>query len=452
MTTTLFASELLTTDGWRDNCRLRLENGRIASIETDVSADAGDERHGAIVPTLANLHSHAFQRGMAGLAEARGSATDDFWSWRETMYRFARRMTPGQLEAVAAQAYMEMLESGFGRVGEFHYLHGDAEGRAYADIGEMSARIAAAAEGTGIALTLLPVFYAHAAFGGAPLRAHQARFGATVESYAKLLARCRDIVAPLAGARVGVAPHSLRAVTAAELEAVVALAGQAPIHIHIAEQVAEVRDCMAWSGTRPVRWLLDHAPVDERWCLVHATHVEADEVAGMAAAGACVGLCPVTEANLGDGIFPLPEYLEAGGLLGVGTDSNVRIDAASELALLEYSQRLSRRLRNIVGHQGRSTGRALFEHALQGGGKAMGAGRAGIVAGGPADLVSLATRDAALICRGGDTLLDSWIFASARNVVDCVWVNGSKLVEAGCHRRRDVIRRAFGRAMEELCA
>lgn len=452
MITTLLASQLLTADGWRSDCRLRLEAGRIISIDENAVVQPGEERHAAVVPAIANLHSHAFQRAMAGLAEKRSVGKDDFWSWREAMYRVAARMSPPQLEAVAAQAYVEMLESGFGRVGEFHYLHRDVDGHAYADAGEMAARIAAAAAQSGIALTLLPVFYAHSAFGGAAPGANQRRFVCSLDEYAALLERCRAIVTTLPEGRAGVAPHSLRAVTPEELQAVLALAGPSPIHIHIAEQIAEVRDCISWCGDRPVRWLLEHAPVDQRWCLVHATHVDHGEVAAMAASGACVGLCPITEANLGDGIFPTGEFLGAGGRIGVGSDSNVYINMASELALLEYSQRLQRRVRNVVSLESLSTGRALFQRAALGGGVAVGGQPQGIAAGAAADLVSLVTDDAAMVCRNEDALLDAWIFASPRNVVDCVWVAGTKIVQAGRHCRRDSIRREFDKSMAELCS
>jgi formiminoglutamate deiminase len=449
--TTLFASELLTDAGWLHAVRVHVERGRVASLQSDAIPSPADERHAVIVPALGNLHSHAFQRGMAGLAESRGSSTDDFWSWRETMYRFAARMTPDQLEAVAGQAYAEMLEAGFGRVGEFHYLHHDVDGRPFADPGEMSARIAAAADRSGIALTLLPVFYAHASFDGTPPRAQQARFIHDVDGYARLLERCRAIVDGLPAGRVGVAPHSLRAVTPTELATVVQLAAGSPVHIHIAEQLNEVAECVAWSGARPVRWLLDHAPVDRRWCLVHATHVDVNELADMAASGATVGLCPVTEANLGDGIFPVAELCAAGGTFGVGTDSNVAIGVAAELSLLEYSQRLSRRVRNVVGLDGCSTGRALFQRALAGGGRALGLPGEGIRPGAPADLVSLDARHPALLSRGGDALLDSWIFASVRSAVDCVWVGGRKVVANGRHVHAEAIRRDYDEAMEALC-
>ncbi|MEJ0101003.1 MAG: formimidoylglutamate deiminase [Pseudomonadota bacterium] len=456
--TTIHASQLLAADGWKSSARLRIEAGRITSIETDVPPQPGDERHAVIVPAVPNLHSHAFQRGMAGFAESRGPGRDDFWSWRETMYRFAANMSPAQLEAVASQAYMEMVESGFSRVGEFHYLHHDLDGRPYSDIGEMAARIAAAARTTGIGLTLLPVFYAHASFGGLAPRDNQKRFILDTDGYARLIERCGTLLTDLPEARLGVAPHSLRAVTPEELQRVLHIArgigSDAPVHIHIAEQVAEVRDCIGWSGRRPVRWLLDHCEVDARWCLVHATHVDEGELSDIATTGAVVGLCPITEANLGDGVFPASRFIAGNGRFGVGSDSNVQISLAAELALLEYSQRLTQQGRNVIGgpEENMSTGRALFQRAHAGGSMALGTAGTALMKSAPADLVSLAADHPALVCRNGDALLDSWIFAGAQGAVDCVWVAGRKLVEKGRHVRRDEILRGYRQAMEELCA
>lgn len=449
--TVLYADQLLTADGWQTSARLHLHGERIAAIEIGVPAQSGDEQHAVIVPTMPNLHSHAFQRGMAGLAEKRGADADNFWSWRDTMYRFASRMNPEQLQAVAAQAYVEMLESGYGRVGEFHYLHHDVDGRHFADPAEMAGRIAAAAADTGIALSLLPVFYAHASFGGKAPSAAQARFIHDVDSYQQLIERCCAIVSTLPAGIVGVAPHSLRAVTPQQLEQVIGLLPDAPVHIHIAEQMNEVRDCLAWSGQRPVQWLLEHAPVDARWCLVHATHVDADELRGIAGSGASVGLCAVTEANLGDGIFPASEFIDVGGQFGIGTDSNVCISLAGELSLLEYTQRLSRQARNVVGLGSHSTGMALYRRALAGGAAALGVPGQTIAVGHAADLVSLSVEAPAMLCRSGDALIDSWLFAGVGGIVDCVWVGGRKQVEQGRHRQRDGIRAAYGKAMKELC-
>jgi len=447
--TVLFAERLLAADGWMDSVRLHVSGGRIAKIEAGVSAQSGDERHAVIVPAMSNLHSHAFQRGMAGLAETRGSETDNFWSWRDTMYRFALRMSPEQLQAVAAQAYVEMLEAGYCRVGEFHYLHHDVNAQPYADIGEMAGRIVAAAADTGIALTLLPVFYAHSSFGGREPTPQQGRFINDLDRYARLIERCAELIKGAPAGVLGVAPHSLRAVTPEELAQVVQLRPGQPVHIHIAEQTGEVRDSLAWSGKRPVRWLLDNLPVDARWCLVHATHVDEGEIRDMARSGATVGICPVTEANLGDGIFPLVEYLAEGGAYGVGTDSNVCISLSGELSLLEYSQRLSRRVRNVVSVAGQSTGMTLFRQALEGGARALG-GSAGIIEGGAADLVSLVVDHPATVGRSHDALLDSWVFASNGGVIDCVWVDGVKQVAGGRHAKCEQVRNAYKKAIKEL--
>ncbi|TIY00292.1 MAG: formimidoylglutamate deiminase, partial [Mesorhizobium sp.] len=339
--TAIFAEQVLLPDGWHSNARIVASEGRIATVEPNTTPRPGDEHHAILLPGMPNLHSHAFQRGMAGLAELRGPSADSFWSWREVMYRFALSMTPDQVEAVAAQLYVEMLETGFPRVGEFHYLHHDRDGRPYANVAEMAERITAAAADTGIGLTLLPVFYAHASFGGAAPNEGQRRFINDVNRFSRLVEKCRESVRTLNHAVVGIAPHSLRAVTPEELENIAAMVPGGPIHIHIAEQVKEVEDCLAWSGARPVEWLLANANVDKRWCLIHATHMNEIETAAMAKSGAIAGLCPITEANLGDGTFAAPLFKQHGGRFGVGSDSNVQIGVPDELRQLEYSQRLA---------------------------------------------------------------------------------------------------------------
>lgn len=445
----LWFESALLENGWADRVRLRLAGGRIERAETGVDPEAGDERHFVALPGLPNVHSHAFQRAMAGLAEARGRADDDFWSWRELMYRFVGRIGPEECEAVAALAYAEMLEAGFTRVGEFHYLHHAPDGARYDDIAEMSGRIAAAAETVGIGLTLLPVFYAHGGFGGQPAGAAQARFLNDIDGFAALVEETRRKLAP--DGVLGIAPHSLRAATPEELRALLPVADGGPVHIHIAEQVKEVVDCMAWSGKRPVRWLLDEMPVDARWTLVHATHVEPDEVTGIAASGAVAGLCPITEANLGDGVFPAAEFMALGGMIGLGSDSNVRIDVAEELRLLEYGQRLTRRARNVLAGEDRpATGARVFAAAVAGGGRSLGA-ETGLAAGRPADIVSLNRGDIAFAGRGGDVLIDSWIFASHRGI-DCVWRGGVKQVAGGRHRHREAIEGRYRTALARLMA
>jgi formimidoylglutamate deiminase len=445
----LWFESALLEDGWADRARLRLAGGLIEAVEVGVDPEAGDERHFVALPGLPNLHSHAFQRAMAGLAEARGRADDDFWSWRELMYRFVARIGPEECEAIAALAYAEMLEAGFTRVGEFHYLHHAPDGSRYDGVAEMSGRIAAAAETAGIGLTLLPVFYAHGGFGGQPAGATQARFLNDVEGFADLVEQAR-VKLPRDGL-IGIAPHSLRAVTPEELGDLLPVAKGGPVHIHIAEQVKEVADCIAWSGRRPVRWLLDAMPVDARWTLVHATHVEPDEVAGIAASGAVAGLCPVTEANLGDGLFPAAEFMAQGGMIGVGSDSNVRIDAAEELRLLEYGQRLTRRARNVLANEARpATGARLFAAAVAGGGRSLGI-ETGLAVGRPADIISLNRDDPAFAERRGDALIDSWVFAS-RAGIDCVWRGGVKQVAGGRHRQRETIEARYRTALARLTA
>ena len=434
----LWFETALLPQGWARDVRIEVREGLIARIETGVVARADDERHAVALPGLGNVHSHGFQRGMAGLAEIRGPADDNFWTWREVMYRFLDRLTPEDVEAITALAYVEMLERGFTRVGEFHYLHNDPEGMPYADSAELAARIAAAAEETGIGLTLLPVFYAHANFGGAPPKPGQRRFISSLDSFGQLMEASRKVISRLPDANIGVAPHSLRAVTPDELACIVPLAAGGPVHIHAAEQTKEVEDCLAWSNMRPVEWLLDHANVGAQWCLVHATHMTALETQRLAQSGAVAGLCPVTEANLGDGIFPAAPYRDAGGRYGIGTDSNVRIGAAEELGMLEYAQRLAHRARNLwPAFPGQSTGRALFDGALAGGAQALGQAEPGLSVGAAADFFSLSSHDPALAGRGDDAILDSWIFVGA--AIDCIWRRGRKRVAAGCHHARDVI-------------
>jgi formimidoylglutamate deiminase len=446
MTTAIFARSALLPEGWAKNVRLQIVGGAIARIESGAVPEPDDQQHDVIVPAMPNLHSHAFQRAMAGLAETRGPGEDSFWSWRTLMYRFALSMTPDQVQAVAAQLYMEMLEAGFSRVGEFHYLHHDKDGAPYANIAEMAERIAAASLQTGINLTLLPVFYAHSGFGGAAPSEGQRRFIHSPDQFARQMETCRGMMAGLPGARLGIAPHSLRAVTPDELALILPLAGDGPVHIHVAEQVKEVEDCLAHTGQRPVEWLLDHAPVDARWCLIHATHMTQAETAAMAGAGAVAGLCPITEANLGDGIFNGASFLAEGGALGIGSDSNVLISVAQELRQLEYSQRLGLQARNIVANANGSTGSKLYDQALAGGARAL-ASSTSIKVGASADFVALDID--AVPHLAGDQILDQWIFAGGV-AVDCVWIRGQKQVENGRHRQRNAISRRFKTVMQEL--
>jgi len=454
-TRSIFCASALLPDGWARNVRLGVADGRFTNIEHNASAQPGDSRADILLPGLANVHSHGFQRGMAGLTEYRGPEADNFWSWRELMYRFVGRMTPDDLEAITAQAYVEMLECGFTRVGEFHYVHHDASGRPYANAAEMAVRVAAAAEATGIALTLLPVFYAHGNFGGVAPTPGQMRFTTSLEAFARLLEASRAAISALPDALLGVAPHSLRAVAPEELKVVVALAPDGPVHIHAAEQTREVDECVAWSGARPVQWLLDNAGVDARWCLVHATHMTDEEIVRLARSGAVAGFCPITEANLGDGIAPAAPFIAAGGAFGIGTDSNVLISAREELRSLEYSQRLRDRARNVLAAQSaHSTGRTLFAHALRGGARALGVaaegGKSGLVAGAAADCFSLQSELPAMAGRQGDVTLDSFIFGGSTSRIDGVWRAGRQVVEQGVHCARGTVNARYRAALERL--
>jgi len=449
----LHFDQALLTHGWTRAVRIIISNGRITAIESGAEVAIGCERHGCALPGIPNIHSHAFQRGMAGLAEIRGPADDSFWTWRDVMYRFVERLTPDDVQAIAALAYIEMLEGGFTRVGEFHYLHHDRDGRPFANRAEMSDAIIAAASESGIGLTLLPVLYAHAGFGGLPPLHDQRRFVHDVDGYALLLdAVSASAAASLPDAVVGVAPHSLRAVTPEQLAMLDRMATDRPIHVHIAEQIAEVDACLAWSRQRPVEWLLEHANVDARWCLVHATHMTAAEAVGVAQSGAVAGLCPITEANLGDGVFPAQTFLAAGGRYGLGSDSNVLIDATEEMRLLEYGQRLHNRSRNILARgAGSATGSDILDKAISGGAVAMGAS-CGLSIGAPADIVSLDLHHPALVGRVENLLVDGLIFAAGRSAIDCVWRYGAKVVSGGRHRARTSVSGRYRTVLRKLLA
>lgn len=448
MTQTFFSRHALLPGGWAADVRLTLGDGDILAVEPQARPQPGDIGTDFLLPALGNLHSHAFQRAFSGLTETRANPVDSFWSWREIMYRAALALRPDELEAIAAQLYMEMIEAGFGRVGEFHYLHHDADGQPYAHIAEMAERLAAASQQAGIGLTLLPVLYTHGGIGGAPATPGQRRFLNSTEGYARLFEASAAVVAGLERGRIGVAPHSLRAVTPEQLVAVQAIAGARPIHIHVAEQMREVEECLARTGKRPVEWLLENAPLDRRWCLIHATHLTPAEVQGLLTRGATVGLCPLTEANLGDGIFPAAEFTAAGGAFGIGSDQNVRISAAQELAQLEYSQRLRLQSRNVLAEGLGSTGQGLYLRASAGADPVLDA-TGGLRPGAEANLISFRADQAPWI--GAPALLDSWIFGNDQRP-DCVWVRGRRLVEGGRHILRDRIGARFTKVMTGLAA
>ncbi len=453
--TRLFFKNALLPDGWARDVRFDVDDaGWISGLSENAVPEAADFTGHIAVAGMPNLHSHAFQRAMAGLAEVRGAGSDgeedSFWTWRRVMYQFLGHLNPDDLLAIAGLAYGEMLEAGFTAVAEFHYLHHDPEGRPYDDVGAMAGAIAEAAATTGMGLTLLPVFYANGGFGGVAPGDGQRRFITTPDQFGTVLDRAGAIIAPLADAAVGLAPHSLRAVTPESLAEILALTEDGPVHIHIAEQSREVDDCQDWSGARPVDWLFDNAPVDGRWCLVHATHMSPGERTRLATSDAVAGLCPITEANLGDGIFDGVCYRAEGGLLGIGSDSNVLIDMAEELRLLEYSQRLRDRGRNRMAMQPGSCGRALYDGALAGGARASGRKIGRLATGYRADILSLDANHPALLGRRDDGWLDGWVFAAAGQVIDDVWVGGVHVVSGGRHHRREAARRAYGRVLARV--
>jgi formimidoylglutamate deiminase len=447
----VFVDQALLETGWQSDVLVGIEGRTITSVEVGATPPAGTKRYsGFALPGVANVHSHAFQRAMAGLVERRGPEDDSFWTWREVMYRFLAAMTPDDIEAVAAWAYVEMLEAGFTTVGEFHYLHNAPDGTHYADPAETGGRIVAAAEASGIGLALLPSFYAHGGCGGQPPTPGQARFLFDLDGFSRLLDSSRRHVGRVPGAILGIAPHSLRAVDAPELRTLVDRWTTGPVHIHAAEQAREVDDCIAWSGARPVQWLLDNMNVDARWCLIHCTHMTPDESSRLAQSGAVAGLCPITEANLGDGIFEAPRFAAAGGRFAMGTDSNVRIALNEELRTLEYGQRLREQKRNRLGPVGASTGRHLFDTARGGGAQALGIASGTLAVGQTADIVILDGTHSALAGRNGDQILDSWIFAAGDGAVRDVFAGGQQVVAEARHVRRDEIRRRFTATMRRL--
>jgi len=446
--TLLHARHALTADGWHSDVTVAVEGGRIASVTPGVHG-AG-QAVGVLLPAPVNLHSHTFQRAMAGMTEKRTAGHDSFWTWRALMYRFLEALSPEDVEAIAAEAMVEMAEAGFAAVTEFHYLHHPAGGGTYADPAEMSARVAAAAEETGLGLTHLPVIYEQGGVDGRVLAGGQLRFGSSPMVYQAVLDGAGRALAGLPDAVLGVAPHSLRAVSKGTLAAVGAMRPGAPVHVHIAEQLAEVAEVQAAWGARPVEWAVANLPLDARWCMIHATHMTPDETRLLARTGAVAGLCPITEANLGDGIFDAPGWLAAGGAFGVGTDSNVRISLAEELRLLEYSQRLQLRARSVVATADRSTGRRLWDAAAQGGAQAAGRPSGAIAVGRWADLMAPYMTDVRLDGLVGDQVLDAFVFAGRDGLVSDLWSAGRHIVREGRHVAHDRISARFKTCLARL--
>ncbi len=404
-----------------------------------------------LLPGIPNLHSHAFQRAMAGLTERQTHPQDSFWTWRELMYAFAARLTPEALRDIAAMLYAEMLEAGYTSVCEFHYLHHAPDGRAYADPAQMSLALIEAARETGIGLTLLPTLYMTGGFDGRALGPRQQRFGHDVDAYLRLVDRLRTLESDTL--RVGLCFHSLRAVPEDAMRAVLDATGRTPmpIHLHIAEQLGEVQDSLAIRNARPVEWLLERFAIDERWTLVHATHLSDTEVPALARSGATVAICTTTEANLGDGFFPLRSYLDAGGQWGVGSDSHISVSPIEELRWLEYGQRLVTKRRNIAVQSGNtSTGESLLTAAWRSGAQATGRSIGMLDEAARADFVVLDENAPELACASVDNLVDRWIFSGNRNLVRDVYVGGKRVVSQGRHLQREAIETRYRAALEEL--
>ncbi|MDA8747788.1 formimidoylglutamate deiminase [Litoreibacter sp.] len=447
----IFAKRAYLVDGWASDVRITVLGNNIAEISTSVLPQPGDICIDTLLPALSNLHSHSFQRAMAGMTEYRATGRESFWTWRDLMYRFLKQLTPEHIRAIASMAFMEMQKSGYAAVGEFHYIHHAQGGKAYDNPAELSAQIIAAASETGIGLTHLPVLYTYGDVGQNPLTGGQLRFGNSVDQFAGLVERCKVMIHALGGdCTVGIAPHSLRATSPADLARITELTPTGPIHIHIAEQQHEVQSVQSALGARPVEWLLHNADVDHRWCLIHATHMTKAETALMAQSGAVAALCPITEANLGDGIFNGADFLGAGGTFGIGTDSNINIALSEELRVLEYSQRLLHQERNVLALEDGSTGEALYAGAAKGGAQALNR-KAGVIETGKlADLVAIDSTDPRLCALKQDQLLDGYLFAANDSIVTDLWSAGRHQVQSGHHVAQDAIVANFRTAMADL--
>lgn len=446
-----FASRVLLVDGWHHDVLIEVDDaGFIHSLTPDASPDNAQCLKGAVIPAMANLHSHAFQRVMAGLAEVAGDPQDSFWTWREVMYRMVQRLSPAQVGDIATHLYIDMLKGGYTQVAEFHYLHHDTDGTPYPH-DEMLQQLIAAAQRAGTGQTLLPVLYSYAGFGAQPPQPGQKRFIQDSASYLRQQNQVAAMIADKPLHNQGICFHSLRAVSEQQMREILdATPTSLPVHIHVAEQEKEVNDCLTWSGERPVSWLLNRFDVDARWCLIHATHLDKSEISRLAASGAVAGLCPTTEANLGDGIFPATEYIAQGGRWGIGSDSHVSLDVVEELRWLEYGQRLRDRRRNrIVCGQQTSVGDLLYRQALEGGAQACGVKMGQLAPGYRADWLVLAN-DALLGSTEDRALLNRWLFAGQRGQIQDVFVAGRQVIHQGEHPMQQQADAAFRAVIEAL--
>ena len=449
-TDTLFAKQALLATGWASNVRITWNiAGNITALTTGENKKSAEESVDILLPGMSNLHCHSFQRAMAGLAEISHSPNDSFWTWRDLMYRFVGKLTPKDVQIIASFTYMEMLQSGFTSIGEFHYLHQQPDGSKYDDPAEMANMVIAGAKETGIELTMLPVFYAHSDFGGAVPDPRQNRFVHDLDNFQLLIDSLRQKNSEII---IGIAPHSLRATTPEQLTELLSNNPNYPVHIHIAEQMAEVRACEQHLGTRPVQWLLDNYQIDDRWCLVHATHMNKNEITQMANSRAVAGLCPITEANLGDGIFAGVDYAKANGKFGIGSDSCVRIDLADELRTLEYSQRLRDQKRVRLAPTKTSVGGHLYRQAAKDGAQALGQNNGNIAIGKTASFVALDATMPSLAGRSKDAIIDGWVFASQKSPVTDVWVLGKQVLKNQNHQKQQEITNDYIKCLRRLLA
>ncbi|MDF7647874.1 formimidoylglutamate deiminase [Erwiniaceae bacterium L1_54_3] len=446
-----FAPRALLADGWHENVLITTDaSGQITELVPDSAPGSASRLAGPVIPAIANLHSHAFQRAMAGLAEVAGDPQDSFWTWRDLMYRMVQRLSPEQVGDIATYLYIDMLKGGYSQVAEFHYLHHDPQGQTYAD-DAMLLNLINAAETAGIGQTLLPVLYSYSGFGSQPASDGQRRFIQQTDAYLHQQQRVAQWSAAQPLLNHGICFHSLRAVSEAQMREVLSASHTAvPVHIHVAEQEKEVNDSLAWSGERPVAWLYNRFEVDQRWCLIHATHLDSDEIQRMAASGAVAGLCPTTEANLGDGIFPAVDYIARGGHWGIGSDSHVSVSTLEELRWLEYGQRLRDRRRNRITLPNQpSVGDLLWQQAAQGGAQACAIATGELAVGKRADWLVL-ENDAFLSSVSSASLLNRWLFGGTHSQIRDVFVAGNQVISEGHHAAEEAAAARFAKAMSAL--
>ena len=456
ITNSIWTSKALLSSGWSDDVLITVnDDGNIVSAEPQSKPTAAEICSGAVIPGMTNLHSHAHQRAMAGLAEKSShdkNTKDSFWTWRSIMYHYLERIEPYDLNALASQLYLEMLKFGYTSVGEFQYLHHDINGSAYQDRAEMTKQCLNAAQNTGIAFTALPVLYAYGGFDAQPPSDGQKRFLNDADGFLEIVESLEKDISASNNATLGIAPHSLRAVSKSLLDEVLSANKQTSlVHIHVAEQVKEVDDCLSWSKQRPVEWLLNNFEIDENWCLIHATHLTMEETINLANSGAIAGLCPTTEANLGDGIFNAEQYFSANGNWGIGSDSHISISPVEELRWLEYGQRLQTNQRNILNSTDKpSTGDHLYQQALAGGAMATARMSGAIKPGYRADFVVIDNDHPRLYSRQQDDLIDSYIFSGNYNAVKDVYVGGQKVINNGHHDHEKSIEEKFKSTLNRL--